>query len=47
MRQIYFNGKVYTGALPLCEAFIVEEGLFTKFSGKPTTLVVGWIAKNI
>ena len=29
MRQIYFNGKVYTGALPLCEAFIVEEGLFT------------------
>ena len=31
MRQIYFNGKVYTGALPLCEAFIVEEGLFTLF----------------
>ena len=29
MRQIYFNGKVYIGALPLCEAFIVEKGIFT------------------
>ena len=25
MRQIYFGGKVYTGSLPLQEAFIVED----------------------
>ena len=29
MKQIYINGKVYTGELPLCEAFIVEQGIFT------------------
>lgn len=32
MRTIYTNGKVYTGELPLCEAFIVEEGKFV-FAG--------------
>lgn len=29
MKQIYYNGQVYTGSLPLCEAFVVENGLFT------------------
>ena len=29
MRTIYFNGAVYTGTLPLAEAFIVEDGKFT------------------
>lgn len=29
MRQIYINGNVYTGELPLQEAFIVEEDRFT------------------
>lgn len=24
MKHIYFNGKVYTGSLPLAEAFAVE-----------------------
>ena len=28
MRQIYFGGKVYTGSLPLQEAFIVEDEKF-------------------
>lgn len=29
MKTIYFNGKVYTGALPLVSAFAVENGRFT------------------
>ena len=29
MKTIYFNGKVYTGELPLKSAFAVENGLFT------------------
>lgn len=29
MKQIYYNGKIYTGELPFCEAFVVEEGVFT------------------
>ena len=28
MRTIYLGGKVFTGALPLTEAFIVEEDKF-------------------
>lgn len=32
MKTIYFGGKVYTGHLPLAEAFIVENGKFT-FAG--------------
>ena len=28
MRQIYYNGTVYTGELPLLEAFAVEDGRF-------------------
>lgn len=32
MKTIYYNAKVYTGTLPLCEAFIVENDTFI-FSG--------------
>ena len=28
MRTIYRNGAVYTGELPLCQAFVVEDGRF-------------------
>ena len=28
MRTIYYGGKVYTGTLPLVEAFAVEDGRF-------------------
>ena len=28
MRTIYTGGQVFTGALPLAEAFIVEDGLY-------------------
>ena len=28
MRTVYYNGKMYTGQLPLAEAFVVEEGKF-------------------
>ncbi len=28
MRTIYYNGSVYTGALPLVQAFVVENGTF-------------------
>ena len=30
MRILYYNGRVYTGELPLCEAFIVNDGRFEK-----------------
>lgn len=29
MRTIYTNGAVYTGEFPLCQAFVVEDGIFT------------------
>ena len=29
MRTAYYNGKIYTGELPLKEAFLVEDGYFT------------------
>ena len=29
MKTIYKNGAVYTGKLPLVEAFAVEDGKFT------------------
>ena len=28
MKTIYYNGRVYTGQLPLAEAFVVEDGKF-------------------
>ena len=28
MKTAYYNAKVYTGTLPLCEAFTVENGQF-------------------
>ena len=28
LKTIYFNGRVYTGELPLEEAFLVEDGKF-------------------
>ena len=28
MKTIYYHGQVYTGDMPLCEAFSVEEGRF-------------------
>ena len=28
MRTIYYGGAVYTGTLPLAEAFVVEDGKF-------------------
>ena len=36
MKTIYHNGRVYTGKLPLAEAFVVENGLFT-YSGSNET----------
>ena len=28
MKTIFYNGKIYTGELPLAEAFAVEDGKF-------------------
>ncbi len=28
MKTVYYNGRVYTGTLPLCQAFAVEDGRF-------------------
>ena len=28
MRSLYYNGAVYTGTMPLVEAFVVEDGIF-------------------
>ena len=30
MKTAYFNGAVYTGTLPLQQAFLVEDGIFTQ-----------------
>ncbi len=30
MRHIFYNGRVYTGQLPLCSAFAVEDGRFVR-----------------
>ena len=38
MRNIYYNGRVYTGALPLCSAFAVEDGRFTRVGDDETLL---------
>ena len=38
MRNIYYNGRVYTGELPLCSAFAVEDGRFT-LTGDDETLL--------
>lgn len=38
MRNIYYNGKVYTGELPLCSAFAVEDGRFTLVGDDETLL---------
>ena len=32
MKTIYYGGQVYTGELPLVEAFVVEDGRF-RFTG--------------
>ena len=29
MTHAFYNGRIYTGALPLQEAFLVEDGIFT------------------
>ena len=42
MKHIYFNGKVYTGSLPLAEAFAVENGKFIfAGSGKSVLKLAG------
>ena len=33
MRTIYTNGAVYTGELPLCQAFVQEDGRFLYAGG--------------
>lgn len=38
MKHIYFNGKVYTGSLPLAEAFAVENGKFI-FAGSSKSVL--------
>ncbi|MBO5497252.1 MAG: amidohydrolase [Oscillospiraceae bacterium] len=38
MRNIYYNGRVYTGELPLCSAFAVEDGRFTQVGDDETLL---------
>ena len=48
MRKIYINGQVYTGTLPLCEAFVTEAEHFIyagsnklamTYAGKDTEIV--------
>ena len=38
MKTAYYNAKVYTGSLPLCEAFIVENGRFGKIGSNDEIL---------
>lgn len=30
MRTVFYNARVYTGTLPLCQAFAVEDGCFVQ-----------------
>ena len=38
MRNIFYHGRVYTGALPICSAFAVENGRFTLVGDDETLL---------
>lgn len=38
MKTIYYNGRIYTGKLPLVNAFIVENGIFTYSGSNETAL---------
>ena len=38
MRSIFYHGRVYTGALPICSAFAVENGRFTLVGDDETLL---------
>lgn len=40
MKTIYYNGAVYTGEMPLCQAFAVENGMFT-FAGTNEQALAG------
>ena len=42
MKTAYFNGYVYTGDWPLQEAFLVEDGVFTKTG--PNAGILGSLA---
>ena len=35
MKTLYYNGKIYTGTLPLVSCFVVEDGRFC-FAGNET-----------
>lgn len=41
MKTIYYNGIVYTGQLPLCSAFAVEDGIFTFVGADADVLALG------
>ena len=38
MKTAYYNAKVYTGTLPLCEAFLVEDGVFRMAGDRESVL---------
>ena len=38
MKTFFYNGQVYTGTLPLCEAFAVENGRFVQVGGNEELL---------
>ncbi|MBR1457222.1 MAG: amidohydrolase [Oscillospiraceae bacterium] len=40
MRSIYYNGRVYTGELPLRQAFAVEDGRFLRVGGDEELLAL-------
>ena len=46
LKTVYYNGRVYTGKLPLCSAFIVEDGVFT-FAGSDSDALCQDFDKNI
>ena len=41
MRTIFYNGRVYTGELPLCSAFAVEDGRFLAVGSDREILSLG------
>lgn len=47
MKTIYINGKVYSGSLPLVEAFAVENGKFTFCGSSADALALSAAGDNI
>lgn len=47
MRTVYYNGEVYTGQLPLQQAFVVEDGRFLYVGDSQTALKMAGSSEDV